>query len=123
MSTHLGYAVFISESIPQKANRPLPNGDRPVWSPLSTTLIYGENDAVLVDPPFTREQARAVGEWLQASDKNVTHIFATHGHGDHWFTAGLLAERWTRNGDEFGLAIDQGLWIVVQPCERSVHGA
>jgi glyoxylase-like metal-dependent hydrolase (beta-lactamase superfamily II) len=64
-----------------------------MWSPLSTTLIYGDNDAVLVDPPFTREQARAVGEWVRASNKNLTHIFATHGHGDHWFTAGLLADR------------------------------
>jgi hypothetical protein len=24
---------------------------------------------------------------------NVTHIVATHGHGDHWFTAGVLADR------------------------------
>jgi glyoxylase-like metal-dependent hydrolase (beta-lactamase superfamily II) len=45
------------------------------------------------NPPFTREQAHAVGDWVQASNKNLTHIFATHGHGDHWFTAGMLAER------------------------------
>ena len=23
----------------------------------------------------------------------MTDIFVTHGHGDHWFAAGLLAER------------------------------
>jgi glyoxylase-like metal-dependent hydrolase (beta-lactamase superfamily II) len=93
MSTHLGYDIFIAEPIAQHVTELVPNGDRPMWSPLSTTLIHGHNHAVLVDPPFTRDQAQAVGDWVQASDKNLTHIFATHGHGDHWFTAGMLAER------------------------------
>jgi glyoxylase-like metal-dependent hydrolase (beta-lactamase superfamily II) len=89
MSSELGYAVFIAEPIRQNATDMLPNGDRPMWSPLSTTLIHGPSDAVLVDPPFTRDQAHAVGDWVQASNKNLTRIFATHGHGDHWFTAGI----------------------------------
>jgi glyoxylase-like metal-dependent hydrolase (beta-lactamase superfamily II) len=93
MSTGLGYSVFISEPIPQDAAEPAPNGDRPMWSPLSATLIHGNHDAVLVDPPFTIDQGRAVGDWVQASGKNLTHIFVTHGHGDHWFTAGSLADR------------------------------
>ena len=91
MSTDLGYDIFVSGSIPQN-NQPLPNGGRPVWSPLSTTLIHGHSDAVLVDPPFTREQAHAVIDWVRGSNKNITHIFVTHGHGDHWFTAGMLAD-------------------------------
>jgi len=92
MSTDLGYEILVAESIPQNATQLLPNGDRPVWSPLSTTMIQGQSDAVLVDPPFTREQAQAVGDWVRASNKNLTHIFVTHGHGDHWFTAGMLAD-------------------------------
>jgi glyoxylase-like metal-dependent hydrolase (beta-lactamase superfamily II) len=91
MSTDLAYDIFVAESIPQN-NQSLPNGDRPVWSPLSTTLIHGHSDAVLVDPPFTREQAHAVIDWVRGSNKNITHIFVTHGHGDHWFTAGMLAD-------------------------------
>jgi glyoxylase-like metal-dependent hydrolase (beta-lactamase superfamily II) len=97
MSTDLGYDIFVAESIPQN-NQPLPNGDPPVWSPLSTTLIHGRCDAVLVDPPFTREQARAVSKWVQASNRKLAHIFVTHGHGDHWFTAGMFV-------DEFGAQI------------------
>ncbi|MDT5259931.1 MAG: hypothetical protein QOD10_5011 [Mycobacterium sp.] len=93
MPAQLGYDVFIAEPIPQDVTALVPNGDRFMWSPLSTTLIHGDSDAVLVDPPFTREQARAVGNWVQASNKNITHIFVTHGHGDHWFTAGMLADR------------------------------
>jgi glyoxylase-like metal-dependent hydrolase (beta-lactamase superfamily II) len=93
MPAQLGYDVFIAEPIPQDVTALVPNGDRFMWSPLSTTPIHGDSDAVLVDPPFTREQARAVGNWVQASNKNITHIFVTHGHGDHWFTAGMLADR------------------------------
>jgi glyoxylase-like metal-dependent hydrolase (beta-lactamase superfamily II) len=64
-----------------------------MFSPLSVTLVHGERDAVLVDPPMTRDQADDVASWIEAHGKNLTHIFATHGHGDHWFTADLLAGR------------------------------
>ncbi|MDN3029348.1 MBL fold metallo-hydrolase [Streptomyces sp. S.PB5] len=64
-----------------------------MFSPLSVTLVHGDRDAVLVDPPLTISQAEAVGEWIEASGKNLTHIFITHGHGDHWFTADLLARQ------------------------------
>ncbi len=42
---------------------------------------------------MTEDQARAVGDWVAAKGRNLTDIFITHGHGDHWFAAGLLAER------------------------------
>jgi glyoxylase-like metal-dependent hydrolase (beta-lactamase superfamily II) len=64
-----------------------------MFDPLATTLIYGEHDAVLAEAPFTVDQGMAVGDWIAASGKNLTHIFASHGHGDHWFTAGMLADR------------------------------
>jgi glyoxylase-like metal-dependent hydrolase (beta-lactamase superfamily II) len=89
----LGYEVFVSEPIPMNVGALLPNGERHMFSPLASTLIYGKRDAVLVDPPLTIEQAKAVGDWVEASGKKLTHIFATHGHGDHWFTAGVLADR------------------------------
>jgi glyoxylase-like metal-dependent hydrolase (beta-lactamase superfamily II) len=60
---------------------------------MASTLIYGRRDAVLTDPGMTADQARALGDWVEAHDRNVTDIFVTHGHGDHWFAAGLLAER------------------------------
>jgi glyoxylase-like metal-dependent hydrolase (beta-lactamase superfamily II) len=48
---------------------------------------------VLIDPGFTAEQARVLGDWVASKDRNVSDIFITHGHGDHWFATGLLAER------------------------------
>jgi glyoxylase-like metal-dependent hydrolase (beta-lactamase superfamily II) len=92
-SDRLAYDVFVADPIPQNVTELVPNGDRRMFSPLSVTLIHAERDAVLVDPPLTSAQAETVGNWVEATGKNLTHIFATHGHGDHWFTAGILAER------------------------------
>src|SRR5258708_3361444 len=61
-----------------------------MWVPTSATLIYGERDAVLVDAFLTVEQARAGVEWIAASGKNLTTIYITHGHGDHFFGIGAL---------------------------------
>jgi glyoxylase-like metal-dependent hydrolase (beta-lactamase superfamily II) len=89
----LGYDVFVSDPIPMNVAGTIPNGEPHMFSPLATTLIYGDNDAVLAEAPLTTAQGNAVGDWIEASGRNLTHIFASHGHGDHWFTAGLLADR------------------------------
>jgi len=63
------------------------------WLPISSTLISGERDAVLVDTPITVEQSRALADWVVASGKNLTTIYATHGHGDHFFGTSAVLER------------------------------
>ncbi|RVW09259.1 MBL fold metallo-hydrolase [Prescottella agglutinans] len=83
--------MFVNDPPPSAGQ--LPNGERKEFSPVSSTLVSGRRDAVLTDPGFTTDQADALGDWVAAKDRNLTHIFITHGHGDHWFAAGLLAER------------------------------
>jgi glyoxylase-like metal-dependent hydrolase (beta-lactamase superfamily II) len=89
----LGYDVFVADPIPMNVPGTIPNGERHMFSPLATTLIYGDTDAVLAEAPLTTGQGNAVGDWIDANGKSLTHIFASHGHGDHWFTAGMLADR------------------------------
>jgi len=91
MSGQISYEVFVNDPPPQDGV--LPNGEPKRFSPMASTLIYGREDAVLTDPGMTTAQARALGDWVAAKGRNVTDIFITHGHGDHWFAAGLLAER------------------------------
>ncbi|MFD0275166.1 MBL fold metallo-hydrolase [Kitasatospora sp. NPDC127111] len=91
--TAIGYDVFVLDPSPLTGSGPLPNGEPRRFQPIAVTLVHGRQDAVLVDPPLTTEQARSVGDWVEASGKRLTHIVATHGHGDHWFTADTLAER------------------------------
>ena len=90
-SEQLNYEVFVNDPPPQDGF--LPNGEPKLFSPQASTLIYGSHDAVLVDPGMTADQARALGDWVAGKDRNLTDIFITHGHGDHWFATGLLAER------------------------------
>jgi glyoxylase-like metal-dependent hydrolase (beta-lactamase superfamily II) len=64
-----------------------------MWSPITSTLIQGTHDAVLIDPPLTTTQAADVGDWIQATGRRLRQIYITHGHGDHWFGAIPLLER------------------------------
>jgi glyoxylase-like metal-dependent hydrolase (beta-lactamase superfamily II) len=91
--TELRYEVFVSDGVRRNRTQRLPDGGPIVSSPLASTLILGERDAVLVDPPYTRDQIRQVGDWVERSGKRLAHIYATHGHGDHWFGTDVLMRR------------------------------
>ncbi|MGW6426707.1 MBL fold metallo-hydrolase [Nocardia sp. NPDC055053] len=91
--TTLRYEVFVSDGVPRSRPERLPDGGAIVSSPLATTLIIGEHDAVLVDPPFTHGQIDRVWNWIAGFGRKLTHVYATHGHGDHWFGTAALLER------------------------------
>lgn len=93
MSSHLQHEVFVTKQIPQSGRGPLPDGSARMWSPITSTLITGSRDAVLVDPPLTIDQAGEVGDWIAASGRELRGIYITHGHGDHWFGAIPLLQR------------------------------
>jgi len=89
----LQYEVLVHDGIRRHRKQTLPDGSPIVSSPVTSTLIYGDHDAVLVDPPFTYDQIEHVWEWIEQSGKTLTHVYATHGHGDHWFGTELLLQR------------------------------
>ncbi len=89
----LNWDVFVTPGIPTVTSDLPPGTQQRMWSPTSSTLIYGKRDAVLVDALLTAEQADALVEWVEAHGKNVTTIYATHGHGDHFFGANTVLER------------------------------
>jgi glyoxylase-like metal-dependent hydrolase (beta-lactamase superfamily II) len=88
----LEYRVFT-------ANRPglsrdVPPGYEPLlWVSNSATLIYGERDAVLVDTFLTSDHAIKLADEVAASGKNLTYIYITHGHADHFFGINALKQR------------------------------
>jgi glyoxylase-like metal-dependent hydrolase (beta-lactamase superfamily II) len=89
----LRWEVFVTPGIPV-VTRDRPAGGRETFfQAMASTLIYGDRDAVLVDAFMTVEQARALAEWVASKNKNLTTIYITHGHGDHWFGVGTLLER------------------------------
>jgi glyoxylase-like metal-dependent hydrolase (beta-lactamase superfamily II) len=91
--TSLRWNVFLVPSIPAITSDLPPGEKQRPWPPISSTLISGERDAVLVDTPITVEQARALASWVLASGNNLTTIYASHGHGDHFFGTSTVLER------------------------------
>ena len=55
-------------------------GDEPMWSPMSSTLIAGAEEAILVDTLVTLDQVDALAAWVRGSGKHVTGVYITHGH-------------------------------------------
>src|SRR5580704_6070216 len=74
--------------------RDLPPGkEELMWVANSSTLISGERDAILVDTFLTTEQSKTLLGWVIARGKNLTAIYITDGHGDHFFGLASLLER------------------------------
>lgn len=88
--SELQIRVHVSPSIPTAVTDLPPDLDVRVWSPIATTLISGDRDAVLVDPPLTIAQGTDVLAWVRATGRTLTTIYVTHAHGDHWFGAAAL---------------------------------
>jgi glyoxylase-like metal-dependent hydrolase (beta-lactamase superfamily II) len=93
MNPSLQHKVFVTKQIPQSGRGPLPDGSTRMWSPITSTLIMGRDDAALVDPPLTIEQADEVADWVAATGRRLAQIYVTHGHGDHWFGALSMVDR------------------------------
>ena len=70
-----------------------PAGIRPMWSPLCSTLIVGERDAILVDTTITYDQVDRLADWVERFGKQVVGVVITHGHSDHWIGLPRLQER------------------------------
>jgi len=80
----------VTPGIPVATSDVPPGQKQRTYSPISSTLIYGKRDAVLVDTFLTVKQSDDLVKWVAASGKNLTTIYITHGHGDHWFGIGAL---------------------------------
>jgi glyoxylase-like metal-dependent hydrolase (beta-lactamase superfamily II) len=89
----LSWDVYVTGLTPTASGEPPPGGDQFLWQPTAATLICGERDAVLVDALPTVDQARDLADWVAGHNKNLTAVYITHGHGDHWFGLGVILDR------------------------------
>jgi len=96
MTNRLQWEVFVSAQIPVVTSDLPPGASEMKWSPISSTLISGKRDAVLVDTAITVDQNQKLVDWIAQSGKNLTAIYATHGHGDHFFGVNTIQKKFPK---------------------------
>ena len=96
MTNRLQWDVLVSAQIPVVTSDLPPGASEMTWSPISSTLISGKRDAVLVDTAITVDQNQKLVDWIAHSGKNLTAIYATHGHGDHFFGVNTIQKKFPK---------------------------
>jgi len=78
----------------ESATKGVPPGKEALaWVTNTVTLIYGQHDAVLVDTFLSQQHSKELVDWVVESGKNLTTIYITHAHGDHFFGLKLLLSK------------------------------
>src|SRR6201992_2061005 len=92
-SSTLGVNVFTAPGKVMAGERPKPFGEPLGFDPMTSTLIFGEYDAVLVDAMTTVAEAGALGDWIALHNRNLETIYITHAHFDHFYGLSILLDR------------------------------
>jgi glyoxylase-like metal-dependent hydrolase (beta-lactamase superfamily II) len=92
-SSTLGVNVFTAPGKAMVGERPKPFGEAFGFDPTTSTLIFGENDAVLVDAMTTVAEAEALASWIALHNRNLETIYITHAHFDHFYGLSILLDR------------------------------
>lgn len=92
----LALATFGALTQVQAAEQPLHltvyNPGSEALFPVSSVIVSGKHDAILVDAQFGRAQAEQVLAKLRASGKHLTTIYISHGDPDYYFGLQTLTE-------------------------------
>ena len=92
MSQSLQWKLFIRKRASATQGVPLGKDDLK-WVANTTTLIYGEQEALLVDTFLSNAQSAELADWIADTGKRLSTIYITHGHPDHFFGLKLLRDR------------------------------
>jgi len=93
MSTDpLSLDVYVAPMRPYTSPDQLGEGEVATWAPSSSTLISGPTEGILIDALLTFDNADQIAAMAKRSGKNITGVYITHGHGDHWLGLARLLE-------------------------------
>ena len=59
---------------------------------VNSTMISGEKDMIVIDPQFSLSEAHRLAAEILESKKNLTTIYITHPHPDHFFGLAVLKQ-------------------------------
>ena len=92
-SNTLSVNIFTAPGKTMVGERPKPFGEALGFDPITSTLIFGEHDAVLVDAMGTVAEAEALADWVALHNRNLETIYITHAHFDHFYGLGIVLDR------------------------------
>jgi len=88
---------------------------------VNSTMISGKKDMLVIDAQFGLSEARSLAAEIHASKKNLTTIYITHPHPDHYFGLAVLKQEFpnakivalpaTVNGIKTGWPARQKFWF------------
>ncbi len=82
------YVIHGPQGVPSVANESFMNN--PAW-------VVTNEGIVVIDPGSSVQAGRmVVAQIRKTTDKPVTHVFATHVHGDHWLGNQAILEAWPK---------------------------
>jgi glyoxylase-like metal-dependent hydrolase (beta-lactamase superfamily II) len=84
----------------------------------TSTLFYGEKDAVLIDACFTLSDAHRLAAGLIETRKNITHIYISHFHPDHHF--GLVVLQYAFPKAKI-VALPSVVKDIIYTCDEKIH--
>jgi glyoxylase-like metal-dependent hydrolase (beta-lactamase superfamily II) len=92
IASQLSLDVFVAPMRPYNCPDQLGPGEVATWAPSSSTLVSGPTEAILIDALLTFDNADQIGAWAKTFGKNVTGVYITHGHSDHWLGLARLLD-------------------------------
>ncbi len=92
--TTVDVATYLSPYKQIPATVPGWDDDRTATWPASTaTLLSSGGSAVLVDALMTLAEGEQLADWIEAAGLDLTTVYVTHAHADHFFGATSLLRR------------------------------
>ena len=92
MTTEASTHVKLQTRVFTAAARPFGRHGQ-TFAPTTSTLVVGDEEAVLIDAQYIDTDVTAVGDMIEQTGRRLTAIYITHGHADHFLGLGQLTRR------------------------------
>lgn len=92
----LGLCAAASAALAQPLQLEVYNPGESGVFPVSSTLITGEKEAILVDAQFSTTEAQELVRRIEATGKTLTTIFISHGDPDYYFGLDTLTQAYPK---------------------------
>jgi len=90
--TAAALALFSTLAVGQPLKLDIYNPGHDAIFPVTSVLVTGDKDAILIDAQFGKAQAERVVERIRKSGKHLTTIYISHGDPDYYFGLPALTQ-------------------------------